>query len=168
MSVTFWCPEAPREYKRVPCDAPSMGLTCEPGDRCGYCDDGWMEEKVTECPEVDLANANARQIVALLQMGDPNEEYGDLKVEDIPSVLRRIMVVLAKDGEREHLVRETFDGRAHEPRMMKDPETGMDRISCGPRVIDMGNTDAQTVRRVTNIRNLLTWAHEQGLDVSWG
>lgn len=168
MSVTFWCPDAPREYKRVPCDAPSMGLTCEPGDRCGYCDDGWMEEKVTECPEVNFANANASRIVALLQMGDPREEYGDLKCADIPHILRRIMVVLAKDSERNHLIRDGYDGRAHEPRVETDPETGLPCISCGCRVIEGGNTDEQTVRRVTNIRNLLTWAQERGYDVSWG
>jgi len=78
------------------------------------------------------------------------------------------MVVLAKDDEREHLVREGYAGRAHEPRMEKDPETGLDRISCGCHVIEGGNTDEQTQRRVTNIRTLLTWAQERGFDVSWG
>jgi hypothetical protein len=166
MTITFTCPAAPDEIRRVPCDSPSYGLTCTPEERCGYCDDGWMSERTTECPEVQLANPNAAALIRLLGLEDA--PGGDIPLDAIPGVLRGLMVALNRESDRDHLVREPSEGRGHEPRVGTDPDSGLPCISCGPKVIDCGNTDEQTVRRLTNLRDLLVWAQERGYDVSWG
>lgn len=164
MSITFFCPEAPSHHRRVPCDSPTMGLTCTPEERCGYCDDGMMDERVTECPEANFANENALNILSLL--GLDRDFYGEISVEAIPYVLRRCMVALARDDSRAHLIEEPREswGRVEVIEMGNT----LARISTGPRVIRMGNTDEQTIRRVTAVRDLLVWAHEHGHKVCWG
>lgn len=156
MSVTFGCREAPKE--KLPCrwcgeggewlDRPE-DLT--PEGRC----DRWCKGFVMEstAPEVNWSSSNAGPIIRLL--GLPSDEegpWGELKVEEIPGVLQRIMVVLAKSREREHMIEEPSETRG----------------ARGARVIEFGNTDVSTVNRLRALRTLLSWAHERGFGVNWG
>lgn len=164
MSITFFCPDAPSHHQRVPCDSPSYGLTCTPEERCGYCDDGMMDERVTECPEVNFSNDNALNILAILGLG--RDYYGEIGVEAIPYVLQRCMVVLARESSRSHLVFDTYEAGGE--RRMAINDNGMPEIRTACRVINMGNTDEQTVSRIERVRDLLVWAHERDFKVCWG
>lgn len=169
MSVTFGCPEAPTE--RLPCpwcgeggrwvDRPDM-LT--PEGRCDQWCDGTVEESVA--PEVNLSNHNAGNILHLLGLFDPEGPWGSLSVEEIPAVLQRCMVVLARETRRAHLVEDTFEEGGQ--RRLVVNEEGLPEIQTGCRVIHCGNTDEDTVRRIEALRDLLAWAHEHGLRVCWG
>jgi hypothetical protein len=165
VTAAFWCPDAPRETRRVPCDSPDYGLTCTPDERCGYCDDGWTTKTVTECPDFDLSNTNTRALETLIGVGD--DCFGGVEVEDIPTVLQRVMGIINRPASRNHLIHPFSESRGHEPRVVQDEETGLDRISTGPTVIDCGNTDEQTLRRLRSFQRLLVWAQEHGYAVSW-
>jgi hypothetical protein len=131
---------------------------------------GWCKgtEKVSTAPEANFANASARGVLTLMGQ-DSNDLWGGLEPEEIPAVLQRLMVAMNRDNARSHLVREGSDGRAFDqPRMVTDPDTGLSTISRGCRVIDGGNTDEQTLRRLGAIRELLSHAHEHGFTVAWG
>jgi len=164
VSVTFTCPDAPSEIRRVPCDSPDLGLECTEGHRCGYCDDGWMEQHVTDCPEVNFSNDNTRAILALLQIAP--EVVGSLTPSQIPAVLRRCMVVVNQVADRAHLVFDTCE-EPRERRVVVN-EDGMPEITTGPRIIHGGNTDEDTLRRLDNIQEILVYAAEHGYTVAWG
>jgi len=169
MSVTFWCPNAPSKRERVPCDSQeNYGLTCTPEDRCGYCDDGWLDERTTDCPEVNWSNQNAGDVLRLLGLYNPEGLWGEMAVAEIPAVLQRILLVSNKASSRQHLVRETTDTQNVRTRIAVGDDGLPTITTTGPRVIDFGNTDDQTLRRLGQLRTLLVWAEEHGFDVSWG
>ena len=186
MSVTFWVPDAPRHDET--CEWCTRARTKRDGD-CAL-DKQWVKDpsrlsdedwarvtcdpwcggthEVSAAPEVNFANANARAVLALLNL-NPADLCGSLQTDEISPVLQRLLVVMNRGQARAHLVREGSDRRAFEaPRMMVDPDTGMDTISRGCRVIDGGNTDEQTMRRLGTVRDLLSHAQEHGFSVSWG
>lgn len=157
MSVTFGCHEAPSELRRVPCDSPEMGLTCTPEDRCGYCDDGMMDEWVTEVPQVNLANANARSVLALL--GLSTEEWGTVAVADIPAVLQRCLVVLARESARAHLVCDGFEEGGERRMVVNDdgmPEHDAVVVHGGvlPTWDKLDATDKGMVSRLLRVRHV--------------
>ena len=192
MSVTFWIPDAPK--KTVPCewclrarrrrdDFERVGLhgkwicndelvdsdkltdeqwsivTCDP-----YCSG---EYQAGTLPELNLANGNARQVLALV--GLPSEEYGKVAHADIPAALRGIMLAMNKDSDRAPLVRESSERYAFDtPVVMEDADTGLPTITRGVKVIDFGNTDDQTMSRLIRLREVLVAASSGGFDVHWG
>lgn len=186
MSMTFRCPGAPtrsetcgwcvgvRNYRDGPfaldgewvrdpaalTDAEWARVTCDP----------WCSglTTVSTGPEVNLSNANARDVLALL--GLPTEDdWGSVQHEDIPAVLRRIMVVMNDGSAREHLVAEPVDRRAFDtPRIVTDSETGLSAITRGARLVFQGNTDANTLHRLERVREVFTFASTNGFTVSWG
>jgi len=194
MSVTFSCPDAPttnhpcewcedtrrwhaeggchqwpildgeivRDEARIAAftSAEMARLTCSP-----HCN-GTQETSVA--PEANFANASARGVLALMGQ-DASDLWGGLEPAGIPAVMQRLMVAVNRDNARSHLVREGSDGRAFDKaRMVTDPDTGLSTISRGCRVIDGGNTDEQTLRRLGAVRELLSYAHEHGFSVCWG
>ena len=164
MSITFCCPEAPSRHERVPCDSPTLGLTCTAEERCGYCDDGMMDERVTECPEANFANANATDILRLLGL-EPSG-WGEIEVVAMPSLLQRCLVVLARESSRGHLIHDASESGGE--RKMTVNADGMPEIGTSCRVINCGNSDEQIVRRVTSVRDLIVWAHERNYKINWG
>lgn len=163
MSITFVCPEAPSEFKRVACDSPALGLTCTAEERCGYCDDGWMETYVCEAPEVNLANVNAAAILKILGVSG-----NSVRAEDVSDLLRRILRAVNVDGVRADLVEEGREYDGHAPRVVLDLETGLPTISTGCRVINGGNTDEQTLDRLGRLQTLAVYAADHGYSVAWG
>lgn len=163
MGTTFSCPEGPETFKRVPCTSPAMGLTCTPEERCGYCDeDGSCMDPSYEQPWCDFSVGSA--LLALLAL--PPEQDGTVPAKEVPAVLRRILRALNVDADRAHLVEDGYDGPAHEPHVVED-EDGLPRISSGCHVISGGNTDEQTVRRLTQLQKLFVYAADHGFSVRW-
>lgn len=160
MSMTFWCDDAPRTT--IPCRNCKLEQDYygDPTRKCvGYCDG---TEEVSEAPELKLANTNARNVLALL--GLSTDDYGDIPVADIPAVMQRLLTAINRESSRAHLVTETMETRT--TRMTE--VNGMSTISTGPRMIGVGNTDEQTLRRLRAAQKLLSWAVENGHPVSWG
>jgi len=195
MSVTFFCPDAPkstracgyceetrewhaeglcshqwpildgeiiRDEARIAAFTPAemARLTCSP-----HCNGN---QETSLAPEANFANANARGVLALMGQ-DSNDLWGSLAPEEIPAVLQRLLVAMNRDDAREGLVVERSDRHAFaQARMITDPDTGLSTISRGCRVLDGGNTDEQTLRRLGAVRELLSYAHEHGFSVNWG
>jgi hypothetical protein len=164
MSVTFFCPEAPSRVERVPCDSPDLGLECTEGARCGYCDDGWTEQHVSDSPEASFSNFNTRTVLAALQL--PADVIGSLTPDQIPAVLRRCMLVLNRADNREPMVHDGYE----EPRQTRVHinDDGLPEITTGPRVIHCAVSDASVICRLRGIQEILAYAAEHDYTVAWG
>jgi hypothetical protein len=136
----------------------------DPEAKCYPMCKGTQEESTA--PEVNFSNVNAANVLDLLGLYNPEGPWGSLPVEEIPAVLQRCMAVLSRDSERAHLIENAHEEKGR--RRVAVNDDGMPEIRTGCRVIHCGNTDADTVRRVTAVQTLLAWAHERGLGVSWG
>lgn len=150
MSITFYCPDAPRTTR--PC--PFCQEAVERGyDIDGHCDaycDG--QEEVSEAPECNFANVNALNILALL--GLVQDYCGEIAPTMFPRLLQRLMVALNSTGRRTHLVEAAAESGGE--------GTGQ----C--HAIYCGNTDEQTVRRLESFRLLVAYAKEHNYPIVWG
>lgn len=164
--MTFCCWEAPR--KVVPCGYCEYYRSTSPDDLVdGKCDRYCPgTEEVSEAPELNLSNVSAYSILRLL--GLPPEDGGTIQAHEVPDVLRRVIRALNVDADRAGLVREGFDERAHAPRIEHDKTTGLPTISTGCRSVSFGTTDEQTVRWLTVLQEILTYAADRELPVGWG
>ena len=154
MSVTFWCPDAPR--RQIPCKSClAAGERCDP-----YCLGFTVE---SEAPEVNFANGNAAAILELLgYCSAPGGEVPDT------AVFRR-RIVRARNIDRSHLEHEGYElPGGHGVAVVRD-EDGIDRIQpMGCRVVSFGNTDEQTLRRLEALDRLAAFAQEHKLEIVWG
>jgi len=152
MSITFYCPDAPKSL--VPC------WCKEDGDECWEGCPG--TRNLSEAPEVNYANVNACNLIRLV--GFEADYCGTWTCEELPAVLRGIMRALNSERTRAPLVREavSYGGeRAHLSVVGGEEPTG------GCRVIIGGNTDARTVERLEGLQNLVRYAQEHGYSVQW-
>ena len=169
MSVDFGALTGTRtSYERVPCSSPSMGLTCTAEERCGYCDDGFIEEPVYEdgAEPVNMANATARVVLDLLGLESEEGLYGSVPAERVPFLLQRCMVVLAKEGVRAPYLDE--GGELPRTTRVVEGEDGLPTITSGPRVFMGAMSDERVVRVVGRVRDLLSSCAQRGWGVSWG
>lgn len=150
MSVTFSAGKS--ILVRSTCDyGLGMEWECSPERRCGYCQDGVMEEWRSPSPEFNVANATARALFEAL--GRPFEDLiGSIAPGEIPHVRRRIVRALSTSlPERASVSGGTYGG----------PGTGY------ARVIDCG-VDADRIRdRLMRFDALLAWAQERRVSVVW-
>lgn len=168
MSITFQPSNLTWTHKRVPCDSPSLGLPCTEGDRCGFCDDGMMEVAEGDGPTADFSNHNGAGIQAIL--GLPVESCGEVSHNEIPSILQRFMQAMNDDNRRAGLVEAPSDTQGETTTQVVLNDDGIPEITTqgGCRVIEMGNTDADTMRRLVCLREVFVWAHQNGSGVFWG
>jgi hypothetical protein len=181
MSTTFFCPEAPKT--RVQCEWCEKARLGEWGENIAL-DGEWAElstltedekarvrcdkycqgfDEVSEAPEANFSEGNAADILKLLGV---DWDYGGvIAPPEIPSLLRKIMVLTAKPEERAHLLRE---GSVEGVTQVARNEEGLDCIRPGARIIDFGNTDEQTLDRLARLRSVLSAAAQANLEVHWG
>lgn len=157
MSVTFHIPQAPKDANVIDCDFPG----CVEGNRCGYCADGLEVIDTSETPEANFTNANAHNLLMLLGEIPTEDVYGSWALADLPIVRRAIM--RARAGSRVHLIRE-----ASESRGVKVVNGPVPTIERGCKVIDCGNTNEQTLRRLATLEKVIIYAQEHGWEVHWG
>jgi len=168
MSVTFWCPDAPR--KQVPCQFCQGEYVDFPegNGRGGKCDrfcTGFTEE--SEAPEVNVANGNAVGILSLLgfQVDACGYMYGSCT-----AALMRQRLFRARNLDRSALERgmEIQEG-GHAGVRVVDGEDGLPTIQrMGPTFIVGGNTDEQTLGRLARLEQLALYAQERGYEITWG
>lgn len=154
MSTTFTCPEAPRLTGRIHC----RSEPCTPEVRCYFCEDGFEEVDEPENPvaELNLNSGNAAaplKILGLWKHGD-GEPYGELKPEEIPAVMQKILVATNHDATRAPFHVAPVDEGG--------PGTGQ------ARVISLGTTDEDILERLLRFRDLLGYALKNSFLVRWG
>jgi hypothetical protein len=142
MSVTFWCPDAPRTevvHKDV--------------------HDTWTES-VSAMPEINMSNGNAASICALLGY----EDCGTLVAAQMPAHRQHIIRLLAGTAPAS-AVRETVEDRTMRVTHNAD---GVAAISMGPRMVHCGIDEDYVRMRLTQLLDLFAQAQAAGFDVSWG
>lgn len=149
MSVTFKSPQAPTELVACWMCADVKRWEEDPTAKCHGTCDGMREESTL--PEVNFANGNARGVLAIMGC-DSEDLYGTLSVEEIPVVLQRLLKVINVEPQREHLI----------------SQPSVEKGAKGCTVIWGGNTDDSTIRRLSDIQNLLSQAAKEGFGISWG
>ena len=185
MSVSFWCPDAPRKDVTCPycaearsdredyimgrfsldgewvkdpdslSDADWQRVRCEP-----WCQGTRME---SESPDPNFANANARAVLQLLGM-DAEYLCGSC---DAATMRQRLFV--ARNSDRSSALRDGYElspGHLGTAVVERDGIPTIERRGCG--IIEGGNTDAQTLRRLDALDELATYAQENSFEISWG
>lgn len=181
MSVTFWCPDAPRTTEtcrwcaeartnRSPMaalngewvqdtdtltDSDWEKVTCDPWCR------GTREESTA--PEVNFANVNARAVLQLLKF-----DTEDLCGATDGSTLRQ-RILMARNADRSSALREEVNlkgGHAGTAVEVHDGVTTIVRKGCA--VFQPANTDEDTLRRLSFLENLAVFAQEHNFEVVWG
>lgn len=166
MSITFWYPEAPT--KRIPCrycadpEAPfphGNGL----GGKCDFHCNGF--EEVSEAPEVNLSNMNARGILSLLGW----DVQGDIWGGSCSGAEMRQRILKARNMDRSHLVEEPYEIPGGNVGVKVEHDGNVAHVQhMGAQVVSGGNTDEQTLRRLDSLETLAIYAQEHGFKVSWG
>lgn len=152
MSVTFTCWSAPT--KQVPCPFCRDWPDSMKDPTTGRCDDhctGFTDE--SEAPECNFANDNARGVLSLLGLYQYGEDdlYGSLKPDQLGTYLQKLMVLLNVDKKRVDLIESPWE----------------DQTPGQCRIISAGNTDEQTVRRLTALQDLFLYASQNQFEVTW-
>jgi len=146
MSVDFTAAAAVTRYIEEPCDFPGC---CEQ-ERCGYCQEGIMQRRVSDAPELNLNNGNAAIVIQCLGL-DP-DMWGKLDPEQIPTIRRRIM----------YLRNRPLTLASHARASSDTQHPGQCRVVCG-------GIEAQAIlERLERLDAVLAWAQEHNSEVRWG
>jgi hypothetical protein len=122
----------------------------------------------SESPEVNLANQNAQACLTILGVDTKGEEtpYGSWSVSDIPVIRRNIVRLQNSETKRSNATWERQESKGT-VRVTQDDD-GFFHINRGCRMINLGSSDEQVVRRLGSLDTLLNYAQEKGYGVSWG
>ena len=169
MSVTFWCPDAPRN--ETPCRwcVEDKAKGKKPNKLGGYCDPYCCGHTLeSESPEANFGNQNAQAILTILGVDTHGEETpcGAWSLAAIPVMRRKIMLLQNSDTKRRPATWEQHEEQGA-VRVSKDEE-GLVHIDRGCQSINCGSSDEQVVRRLGSLDTLLAYAQEHGFGVSWG
>ena len=170
MSITFTCFAAPRTT--VPCEfcakekvwADEAGETVFTNDKGGHCSP-WCDgtEEVSEAPEANFANGNARSLLNLLGF-DSEDLCGSA---DGATLRQRIFK--ARNADRSSLVEAPYHQKGGHAGVEVTHEGNVARVQrMGAAVAYFGNTDEQTLRRLANLESIAVWAQDRNLEISWG
>jgi hypothetical protein len=111
----------------------------------------WAEGE--EGAEVNFANRNARVVLGMLGLGD-EDLCGGLEGDELAALRRKLVEVLNVQERRKGAVREAS--------VTGGEGTGQ----C--MVVDAGNEDSDTVRRLKGVQEVVVWAQDRGLGIGWG
>lgn len=163
MSVTFWCPDAPR--KRVPCpfcaDYRQRGWI-QIGERCDQHCNGTIE--VSDAPECSFSQDNSQAILRLLGF---QFRGGDLFGQCSGTTMKR-RITKARNGDRSAAVRPAYHKKGGGAGVSVKREGGLTTIQpMGAELYECGNTDEETVGRLEQLWKLATWAKKHGQEIQW-
>lgn len=152
MSVTFWCPTAPRH--EVPCPycayAVEQGyavlndqgiMACE-----SYCNG---TSKESDAPEVQISNEDVGFYQKILGLSD--DLAGQITVADLPGLVQRINLILSQS-----------------PLLWPTREATCEQNTGGPKMWDCGLSATRFQKRVEALQRLFAWAAAAGYPVTWG
>ena len=151
MSVTFYVPAAPRTQRMIPCTyGQGEQWACRPGERCGYCANGWEEVWESPAPEINVNNQTAAILLEILEL--PREPHGVIPPAHVARVRRRIIRALSTDLAAPFAIRPTAGGGRG---------TGRARFFSG------GIDVAQIRERLTRLNAVLAYAQQHRMEVTW-
>lgn len=148
MSITFDCPDAPKQTK--PCSyCAEFGAPC-----VGGCDG---TELIWEAP---MCSFNQIDGVALLHELDLFDEYycGEIEVKDLPALQRQLVRLLNSDRSALHRPSEKIGGGVR--------REGDSIVRCCSSVIP-ASTDDNVTRRLHALQRLVSYAQEHNYRIVW-
>lgn len=113
----------------------------------------WAKGVGTQGPEVNFANRNARAVLGMLGLGD-EDLCGSVEGDELAALRRKLVEVLNVQERRKGAVREA------------SVTGGAGTGQC--LVVDAGNADSDTVRRLEGVQRVVVWAQDRGLGIGWG
>jgi hypothetical protein len=151
MSVTFWAP-----------DAPTVAVKPYPEEEPDY-----VEERST-LPEVNLANANAREMLQLIGL-DSDDLCGTLQPNEFGPVIARLQRLLNSEAARAPALKEISEPCRRLKACTGNENLGnVVHVGLGPRSIDGGRTDGYIQRRARDLLDLFVQARQANYCTSWG
>lgn len=157
-------------YKKVEkecwvCDGKGFEEYGEQKHPCEYCHGkGSITEEEDEGPELNVTNAAAAVITQMLGV-DSDEHVGLIKYEEIPAKLQLLMKLKnSADAKQAY----TSPDSVEQGRMGVDRSGDVPRIGRqGPTIHHGGFSDARIERYVDELINLLKYARDNKMHVSW-
>jgi hypothetical protein len=147
MSITFWAPEAPT-LEQLP--IPEQ--------------DSNVEVQASVFPEIDLAVANAKAMLAAL--GLPADSGGEIPVAQLPEVLARALKLANLSSLRGRVTSDP-DVSGGELRV-RESEGNVYSLGRSCTMISMGRTDEYVERTALRFVELFRKAYEQNYRIVWG
>lgn len=119
----------------------------------------YRDEYKDAFPELNMANDRAKTIIDLLGLDyDPSEGLvGDIKLEDIPTVIRSAVMVLNSRSRVES------GTRTQSVTMRVDKENAI----LTPRFIECAITDEYIIERINELVDILKFAQSKKKSVYW-
>lgn len=116
---------------------------------------------VSDAPELNVANANHAAILDML--GLPHDYSGVWTNDQLPAIMKKLVKLKNTDTSR-HTEEPTTDlGK-----MLMRKLNGMDTISRGPTMHNMGRSQEQVTRYIDTLMNMVKYAQEHGAGISFG
>ncbi len=109
-------------------------------------------------PPVNWATTNARAVFALVGIPTPDYLVGELPQSMVADILRNVIGARNSRARRQPLDRV----QVNVPSSFKSVAQ-----ASGARVIESGNTDEQTLRRLDQLQDLLVYAQKHQLPIGW-
>ncbi len=137
-------------------------------DECRACNgSGESEQELSDVPELNVANDNARIVVDM--MGLEFDHSGEIKPEQIPVIKRRLLKIKNQGGDAYTRDDEYDDGDRGMQRT-KDSETGVTTISRkkGLKMYGQGVDTEKVMRYVDEMLKVLDYAQKKNSEISWG
>jgi hypothetical protein len=133
---------------------------------CSRCDGkGSTVEWVSNAPELTVSNANAYDVLQMLDIKDP-DYVGSISPKELPTVMRKLLR-LKNSGFDQYTEPSSVDRPAMQRR--RDPQTGLDTIGRqGPTVHHMGRSHAQVQRYIDQLISIIQFAQKHDLYLTWG
>ena len=163
MTVSFIPAKAIETLSKVPCESPSMGLTCTPTDRCGYCDDGYDTTFGYNSPTINTTNTNARMLFDALGLS-LSGDGGLIPFQMIPSLLQKLMIKLSSPSVT---IPQVVD-HGVETTSIKVVD-GMSRIVVEGQatLIHSENLGSRQDQRLREFQKLLSWSAQNQSDIQY-
>lgn len=135
---------------------------------CGFCKGaGEYEDFVSDGPEMNLANRNARVLLNLLGLED--DDAGTIWHKELPELRRHIVKVLNSDNIRKAAI-EPFEkgGEITDKRSVKGDD-GVTKIVTrrSPKMIDAGLSEQQIERYFKDVLEIIDFAQKNNYNVGW-
>jgi len=167
MSVTFSITNSPYTISHSECFCVYDGKAEE---GCPWCQGtGMSEDREPAWPWVNLANTNARNVLAVLGFACDDELYGVWEDETLDVVIQRCLRALNSETRRAVATREeVYMPRGHAG-VCVVREGNVARIErMGAETFVCGYSDETVQRRVREILDICRKAREEGEKVTWG
>jgi len=162
MSVTFFTPNAPRSLVNA-CEYFNLDIEYFRDDPFIKWVDGVPMTDESDWPEVNVSNQSFSMIKEFLNL---DVDYcGSWKVDDLPSISRKIIRYLASDVSEDTY--DTYDTFVDQ-KVWTESNGNVTEIKRGMKMINIGYDENRIHNMMQNPLNLLQKATTENRSISWG